>query len=290
MRWLLKVLCLLLLTATGAAADEPSAAHPALWRVTGRNSTVYLLGSVHILSPTLAWRDGRIDKAVRKADGFFFETSLDSDAIARYVADKGSLPPGGSLRAMLPAAAQKNLDDDLASVGMPEASIDTRRPWYASIAMTAVKLTRTGESPAAGVDVAIMADAKASGKPIRYFETVEQQLALLGADDPKFELSTFVLFLKDYQKDDSDLEPLVNAWATGDDRRVADLLLKEIGKQPGLRKALFDDRNRRWAKTLKDVLDNETGTFLVTVGAGHLITDRGVPALLRRAGYRVERL
>ncbi len=282
------LLCLLLaLACAAAAADAP---HPALWRVEGRHSTVYLFGSVHILSPTFAWRDARIDRAVHDADGFFFETSLDSDAIASYVADRGSLPQGQSLRALLPAPAQKNLDDDLALIGLPEANIDSRRPWLATIAMTAAKLTQTGDTPAAGGDVAIMGEAQASGKPVRYFETVEQQLALLGADDPKLELDSFESFLKDFRKEDADLAPLVDAWAAGDEDRMAELLLKEIDKQPGLRKALFDDRNKAWTRTIEGVLDHESGTFLVTVGTGHLITGRGVPALLLRAGYSVERL
>ncbi len=287
MKWLVKAFLLTLLLATAARADAP---HPALWRITGKHSTVYLFGSIHILSPSLVWRDARIDQAVHAADTFYFEASLDSDAIAQYVASKGSLPPGESLRALLPPAAQKNLDDDLASVALPEATIDSRRPWFATIAMTAAKLTQTGQSPAAGVDVALLSEAQASGKPIRYFETVDQQLALLGADDPKLELSAFEKFLKDYRNDDGDLSPLVDAWAAGDDERLADLLLKEIDKQRGLRKALFDDRNRAWTRTLESVLDEESGTFLVTVGMGHLITSRGVPALLKQAGYSVERL
>src|SRR5258707_4432898 len=95
-----------------AAPGAPTQAHPTLWKVTGRQSTVYLLGSVHVLSATLHWRDARIDQAVRDADGFFFETALDPKAIAGYVAEHGSLPQGQSLRAMLPPDAQKNLGDD----------------------------------------------------------------------------------------------------------------------------------------------------------------------------------
>ncbi|UXN73043.1 TraB/GumN family protein [Devosia sp. A8/3-2] len=49
------------------------------------------------------------------------------------------------------------------------------------------------------------------------------------------------------------------------------------------------DRNERWAETLKGVLaDNKNA--LVVVGAGHMIGDRGVQALLEDAGFAVQRL
>jgi uncharacterized protein YbaP (TraB family) len=279
---------LLLFAFTGAAAADSPVPHPALWKVQGKACTVYLFGSVHILSPSLVWRDARVDEAIAKADSFFFETSLDTDAIKSYIAAKGSLPPGQSLRTLLPPDAQKNLDDDFAALGVPEAAIDTRRPWLATLAMIGIKYAKGGAP--SGADIAILADAKARNKPLRYFETPEQQLALLAPDDPKVELQSFEMFLKDFKKDESDIGRLVDAWVRGDEQRLAQLLLKELEKYPDTRKVIFDDRNMAWAKTLEGVLDHESGTVFVTVGAGHLLTANGVPALLSRDGYTVTTL
>lgn len=292
MRRLLAALLAFAFFAGASLAEDPGppTPHPALWRVTGKNCTVYLLGSVHILTPTLVWRDERIDKAVHDADTFYFETALDMPAVQKYIADKGTLPPGESLRAMLPPDSQKDLDDDIATLGVPEAAIDGRRPWLATIAMTGIKLFKSGTTPSAGVDVSIMADAKALGKPLRYFETIDQQMALLAPDDPKAELKAFEQFLKSFRKDDSEPGPMFDAWVTGDDDKLASLLMKGFDKHPDARKAMLDDRNKAWVKTLEGVLDGESGTFLVTVGAGHLLTERGVPALLRKDGYKVERV
>jgi uncharacterized protein len=289
-RFLSALLAALSLLVSAHAADAPVEAHPALWKVTGAHSTVYLLGSVHVLSPDLKWRDARIDKAIKDADGYFFEVAIDAKAISAYVADRGMLPAGQSLRAMLPPESQKDLDDDIASLGVPEANIDTRRPWLATIVMTAIKLAHEGDTPAAGVDVTILADAEGRQKPIRYFETVDQQMALLAPSDPKVELEAFELFLKEFRTESEDIGPLVDAWAKGDQKQLMRLLFHEFKKHPGMRKALFDDRNYAWARMLESVLDNESGTFLVTVGAGHLLSDNGVPAILRRAGYKVVRL
>lgn len=286
---------LLLALSFGAAlaADAPSPpalGHPALWRVTGKASTVYLFGSVHILSPGLAWRDKRVDDAIRAADTYVFETALDPGLVTRTIETKGSLPAGQSLRALLPPEAQKDLDEDLAILGIPEANIDSRRPWLVTIAMVGVKMSKDRKQPPTGVDLQITQEAQARGMPIRYLETPEQQLALIVPDDPKLELEAFEIFLHDFKNEALALDAMSNAWFTGDTGKLGTLILKEFDQHPIARKAMFDDRNKAWLKTLKDILDSDKGTFLVTVGAGHLLSDRGVPELLRRAGYKVEQL
>jgi uncharacterized protein YbaP (TraB family) len=271
----------------GADADKP-VAHPAMWTVHGKHSTVYLLGSVHILPPNLVWRDERIEKAIYSADTYVFEVPTDADAAKRVFADKGSLPPGQSLRAMLPPEAQTDLDADFAMVHVPEASFDTRRPWLVSLALSAIQMTQNGNSPYSGVDFSIMAEVGARGKPVRYLETLEQQFALLAPDDPKVELDSFEAFLKDFRTEKDELPAMIHAWSVGDLKTLNDLTLGHLAEHPDARKALIDDRNRAWIKQIEPMLDNEKGTFLITVGALHLVGDVGVPALLRADGYKVE--
>ena len=277
--------------AFAAEQPKPSAmGHPGLWRVTGKHSTVYLFGSVHILAPGLAWRDDRVDAAIRAADTYYFEAPIDAGAMKRMIESRGSLPPGQSLHAMLPPDSQHDLDMDLAALGLPEANIDTRRPWLVTIAMMGMRMSKTNKTPPTGVDLQIVQEVQSRGRPMRYFETLEQQVALMAPDDPKMELESFEMFLKDFQKEDDGIDDMTAAWMAGDEDKLATLIMKGFAQHPLARKALFDDRNKAWLTTIEGVLDNESGTFLVTVGAGHLLTERGVPELLRRAGYKVEKL
>jgi uncharacterized protein YbaP (TraB family) len=50
---------------------------------------------------------------------------------------------------------------------------------------------------------------------------------------------------------------------------------------------LLDDRNQAWVPKITAML-REKHTFFITVGAGHLTGPKGVPALLRAAGYTVD--
>ena len=80
---------------------------------------------------------------------------------------------------------------------------------------------------------------------------------------------------------------MVDAWSTGDQKKLDKLINGDLDKFPEARKALLDDRNARWVPQIEAML-KEKHTFFITVGAGHLTGPAGVPALLRKAGYRVE--
>jgi uncharacterized protein YbaP (TraB family) len=271
-----------------SAVAAPLKAHPALWTVHGKKSTVYLFGSIHLLPPNLTWRDERVDKAIRSADTFVFETKLDSDAAKKYLAANGSLPAGQSLKALLPSASQDDLEADMASVNLPEARFDTRRPWVVSVLLETVRATEMGASPTSGVDFTIVSDAAARGKPIRYFETFEQQMALLAPADPALELKTFEAFLKDFRTEGNMFPDIVRAWSAGDQDKLAALTIESMASDPDTRKRLVDDRNQAWIALITRMLDSESGTFMVTVGALHMLGPKGVPALLRAKGYKMD--
>ena len=85
----------------------------------------------------------------------------------------------------------------------------------------------------------------------------------------------------------SELEPMIRAWSSGDQSSLDRLINGDLDQFPQARKELLDDRNARWAPRIQAML-KEKHVFFITVGAGHLTGPKGVPALLRKAGYQVE--
>ena len=85
------------------------------------------------------------------------------------------------------------------------------------------------------------------------------------------------------------VDELVSAWRRGDTAMLETGLLDTIGRQETLLSTLVTDRNRRWAATITDWLDDDRD-YLVVVGALHLVGDDGVPALLRDAGFGIQQL
>lgn len=272
------------------AAETVVKAHPALWHVKGPVGEVYLLGSIHLLPKNIDWHTPAIKTAMAKANVFVFEVSTDEkaqDRIRELVAEMGMLPPGKSLRQMLPASAREDFDAAIKSVGLPLAAVDREKPWLVSLQLLVAEGTARHYSADAGVDHAVMLAAAKAHKPSRFFETIEQQLRLLAGSDDNLQIQEFAADLKNYRKDEDDLAPMITAWSEGKADKLAALMNAELADQPDVKKALLTDRNRRWALQIQTML-REKRTFFITVGAGHLAGPDGVPALLRAAGYKVE--
>jgi uncharacterized protein YbaP (TraB family) len=268
-------------------------AHPALWHVQGPEGEAYLFGSIHLLPKNIDWHTKRVDAAIKRADVFVFEVATDDPGaeaeIRGLIAEKGMLPAGESLRAMLPPASRSDYDGAIAKAHLMPQMVDHEKPWLVSLQLLIAEGEAKHFSAAAGVDNQVMAIAAKRHKPARYFETIEQQMNLLAGSSDKVQLSEFESDLKDFQRSDDDLTPMVDAWKNGQEGKLAGLMNEDLTDDPEMKKALLTDRNRNWVAQIEKML-TEKKVFFITVGAGHLAGPDGVPALLRAAGYKVERL
>jgi uncharacterized protein YbaP (TraB family) len=265
-------------------------AHPALWVVHSKTATVYLFGSIHLLPANLDWHTQKIDHAMESADTFYFEVPLDdairADVVA-FMQKNGSLPPGTTLRSLLDKAMLADYERALEKAHVPPKALDGERPWLAALALDVAYLQQMHYVVADGVDQQVYAFARAHGKTVRAFETVEQQLQLFMPRDRKLELAEFDVEMKDLQTEQETIGAMVDAWGAGDANAVGRLVVKDMEKEPEAKKLLIDDRNRNWIKDFDAMLAG-AGTYFVTVGTGHLVGPKGVPALLRAKGYSVE--
>lgn len=293
-RLLAPVFLWLLAFAGGVQADGPvyakMPAHPALWTVHGPKGTAYLFGSIHILPPQVDWHTKEIDAAIAKSDTLVFELAMDDKFQARmqdYIKTRGLLPDGQHLHDMLTPDAKKELDAEVTKLSLSPVAVDRMRPWLAGLTIEMMSIVKQNYSSSNGVDMQIQANA--GGKPVMGLETIDQQMSLLAPADPKTELEAFEADLKTSGSATTSEEvgPLLDAWMHGRVDRLAALTKKDLAQYPNGQKLLFDDRNAAWVKQITALLD-QPKTYFITVGAGHLAGPRGVPALLRAQGFRVD--
>jgi hypothetical protein len=274
----------------GLGAAGAAGAAPALWVVRSDHAQIYLFGTLHALSPAAAgWRTPLYDDIYARAQTLWFETDVDGAdplAISNLVAHYG-VDPKRSLSQKLTAP-----DVDALRHTADLSRIDHLRPWAAALMLSMQPALAQGATASAGADVAITRSARAAAKPVKFFETLEDQ-ARLFADLPEpaeVQYLTQVIRERAHRRPARE-EPLEQAWLDGDLAKLGPALVGEMkANNPALYQALLKRRNEQWAETLTRELALGPKVELVNVGALHLLGDDGLPALMKARGYTVERV
>ena len=180
----------------------------------------------------------------------------------------------------------------MGDLNLPMSGIDPMRPWNAFLTLSVQFIINQGFEPGAGVDSILLAEARALGKELVFFETLQQQLALFTELDPETEKDMLIVTLREWDDQQAAFDDLFNAWRSGDidviDAQMNDAMREQA---PAVHQSIIVDRNIAWAEALDEALKNGSGKAFVAVGAGHLAgAETSVPALLAQKGYAVERI
>ncbi|HYG36042.1 MAG TPA: TraB/GumN family protein, partial [Clostridia bacterium] len=268
---------------------QPAPRHT-LWEVSGERSTVYLLGSVHLLKKEhypLPWA---FDNAFSNSQIAVFETDLDEmerPELQQRLLDKARLPPGETLRQRLSPDTYARFKKRLAAAGLPTDLFNHLKPSVAAKALAVTELRRLGFNSDYGVDRYYFYRAKQEGKSIQVLETAEFQFELLtGFSDAEGELFVRTT-LMDIEQTRTSFNELLNAWSTGDTERLRQLLSHSRRKAAVIHQRTVLDRNQKWLPALETLLQGNQNAIVI-VGAGHLVGTGSLIELLRQQGYRVQ--
>jgi hypothetical protein len=283
-------LAALAILAAGAVAAFPAAADPALWVVRDEDSTIYLLGTVHVLRPDTVWRTPAIDRAMAESDALWIEVEADDPAAMQPLVARYGLDPARPLSSKLTPEQKARLDAAAAGMGASGAALEPLRPWLAGLTLSVGPLVKAGYDPASGVESKLKAAARAAGKPIRTLETLEQQIGFFADLPPAVELAFLLSALDEMDTGPATLDALVAAWSAGDQEALNALMVSEMAADyPELYQALLVDRNKDWAGQIQTLLAGK-GVTVIAVGAAHLVGDDSVQVQLLARDIAVERL
>ena len=286
----------------GGAPPEPgsaAAAHaaPLLWRVEKGGRTSHLFGTVHVgLDLDAALHDaGRV--ALDDAKRVFVEFDLTSPAaIVALVYDalaRGELPRGRSLRTLLRPETWNRLPARYKG-RVPPATLDRMEPWFAVLTLPLVAApggTGAGVSrrPAPILDAAIVARAKAHGARVMALDTPLEGIEAFSAIGRKEGARMLEqLLATDVESQRHEIEGLIGAYVSDDDRHLVKAFGRLWRREPAVAEQILFRRNERWCERLALWLGD--GGVFVAAGTFHMFGDRGLVELLRRRGYRVERV
>ena len=287
-----------------AAAQKPAKAPPVplLWKVSDADSSLYLLGSFHMLQPGDYPLSKDVDAAFADSGDVVFEippAEMTSPALAMKMGQAALRTDGKQLDATLPAETAKRLDawaqanaDTLQKAGIPVQLLQMFEPWFVGLTVGVVEMGKQGLDPKLGLDLHFSADAQAEKKPTSGLETGDQQIAFFDGMGVKEQVQFLDETLQEAAKGGAESERLHAAWRAGDANALWNDMASDMRRDyPALYQRINVERNDAWLPKLEQRLrDSHNANTLVVVGSLHLLGSDGVVEKLRAKGYKVERI
>jgi uncharacterized protein YbaP (TraB family) len=261
-----------------APAPPAASLHPALWVVKDHDTTIYLFGTFHLLKPGLTFLAGPLAKALDQS----------GELVTEVVDPRATLPPGQTLRALMPEKQRAEYEALLAKIPLNPVLLDRYKPWYAAVVLSSLPLIKAGLDPKSGAEVALSANVDARHVPHSALETADYQLGLFDSLPTELQMSFLASVMRDYDKIAPEIDGLVAAWGHGDAEGLAKAMNADLD-DPRLEQVLLIQRNKNWAAWVRERL-HKPGTVFVAVGAGHLAGKGSVQAQLAAAGISAQRV
>ena len=279
-----------------------------LWKVSDENSSVWVLGSIHLADSTLYPLAPVIDSAFAHAEELAVEINMNDDKVVQEVGAQ-SMAQGmlaeGMLRDLLPSDLWKSLDSICEAWGIPIVVFEKMRPWLVATTLSTYAFEQAGLNPEYGIDYVLLDRAASDGKAIVALESAEEQIGAL-ADTTESD-SAGVYYLKTTLREISKLDSLVinlmRAWKTGDDDMLRFLLddSDDMGAEEDslvqdqdrkykdeYEQRVYVNRNAKMADSIASFLHEDRNVF-VAVGVAHLALEKdNVIETLRKRGFKVE--
>jgi uncharacterized protein YbaP (TraB family) len=272
-----------------AVASEPVQAHPALWKLSDHDTTIYLFGTIHLLPPGIDWLNGPLSYALDHSDTLMTELpDLPPGDVAAALLRHGTLPAGKSLRQMMNGKQRARLEAALTALGLPLTIFDRKKAWVAAATLPILQLQKAGYNLESGAENSLTKRATQLGHARGGLETADFQFGQFDVLTNAQQLEYLGAVLEALPQINGEIAKMVDHWSHGDAAALA-AQLNADSDSPVLAEALIFSRNRNWAKWIENRMKTP-GTVFIAVGAGHLGGRGSVQEVLAKHGFKAVRV
>jgi len=283
---------------TPTKITKPTANKLYMFKISSPESSVYLLGSIHLLKPDFYPLPAEVEEAFRSMPNLAVEmdeTTVDKSQMAQVSMKLGMYPAGDCLEDHISPRTKEAFQTFLQSGTYPSAlgqALQSQKPWLISISIPVLEFTRRGFNPALGIDKHFIDAAHSGGKKVMELESFEFQVNLLSGFDDDIQDKLLFQTLQEIKNVDEYAKLMVTAWQKGDLDAMDSLITRDIKDYPELVPVLEKviwERNETMAEKIDGYLQKKQPVFVV-VGSGHLCGKRGLVSLLKKRGYKVDQV
>jgi uncharacterized protein YbaP (TraB family) len=278
------------LVALGLLSSLTAHAGSPVWAIHGDHNTVYLAGSVHLLTANDSKLPPAFDRAYSGSKAIVMEIAVDKvDPMetATWMMEHGMLKEGTTLRSVIGEDRYRRVSAESERLGVPMEAADMLEPWALGLQLIELQYMQLGFDPQQGVEQQLQHRAQTDGKPISGLETMDEQLGVLQGMSYPDQAKFLDMIVTEMQGVEGETQSVVSAWRNGDSAKLAALLSDEYKSFPALYQLLVSNRNKNWVPQIEKLLHGNQDYFVV-VGALHLVGDGGLLELMRRDGFKAE--
>lgn len=264
-----------------------------LWKISGTNSKrdSYLFGTHHVAPTWLIDSVPSMRSAIELADVVIGEMDMmqAQEDIALKLAPMMMAPSDSTLNKVMTAQQLDSLDNVLRKYTGGQFSVDMVTPLKpAAVNLQIAAMQNMVAFPEFDgtdqLDTKIQQVAVEMGKPIRGFETAEQQISMLMSEPISIQAEALIKAVREDSDAIEKAKSLAQAYLNQDIDTIAKFISEEMDSE-GTEK-LLTDRNKDWLKQLSEILPKEKA--FVAVGVGHLVGSEGLIQQLKKLGYTVQ--
>ena len=265
--------------------------HGFLWRISKDGRSSYLYGTLHVAKLAWMYPGPRVAQALAAADTIALELDLLDPDVAQRLASLVSALPGSELA----EPTRQRMARQTAAACLPPEALAALSPELQVMTLATLAARRDGIDPAYGIDLFLAGWGRATGKKTVSLETPELQARLLQVEGARERIAVVETGLDDLESGRARAQAvhIAQVWADAD---LATLMgfedwcdcLKSKSDRDAMARIL-DERNPGLADGI-DTLHTDGRQVFAAVGSLHMIGPMGLPALLVRRGYAVERI
>ncbi|MFT6268721.1 MAG: hypothetical protein ACJAVV_001536 [Alphaproteobacteria bacterium] len=262
-----------------------------VFKITKDGETIYIGGTFHLLTESDYPLPEAFEKAYAQADEIYFETDineLDTPDFQRKFFDVILYKDGKTLQSGLDAVTYARLVAYAKSRQLDPMQLNVLNPTGIMLTITIMEYQARG-FVAEGVDKFYFERAQEDNKTIGWFETPDEQLAVIDGFDNDDPNSLINYTLDEINNIDGIVKGLHNSWRNGDMDGLVKLGIDSFADYPDIYELVLVDRNNSWMQKI-EAMFGDKGTEFVLVGALHLPGKDGVLTQLEKKGYTVEQL
>jgi uncharacterized protein len=265
-----------------------------MWVVRDEDTTIYLFGTFHLLDGR-PWFNDEVRTAFDASNELVVEVLLpespgEQQAVMQpLLMQYGIDPLGRTISSRLTPAQNETLNRVLSSVGAPAGAFDRFEPWFVMLTLTTVAAQQLGLNPQNGPETILRRAATERRITQGELETIESQIQIFDRIPEEDQIKGLREALDDTDELRRKLQPMLEAWSSGDAERLATLMNEDLAEDRTLYDALFTNRNANWARWIQERM-GRPGTVFMAVGAGHLAGRGSVQEQLRALNIASERV